>query len=187
MKQAIRQEVLSRLKHLATQEAIKNHQEEEILSYLYATPQWKQATVIATTYPMVHEFDTTKLMRQAFKEGKTIVIPKTRKLGEMDFHQYNETTELEKTKFGVYEPVNSEKYDKQSIDLMIVPGVGFTRDKKRIGYGGGFYDRYLTDFYGETISLAFEEQLLETLDTEPHDKQVDTLICINQGELYEGI
>lgn len=187
MKKAIRQEIISRLNHLATQENKKNNIENEMLSRLVETSQWQQANVIATTYPMNHEFDTKKLMKKAFEEGKTIVIPKTKALGEMDFYMYDDSVELELTKFGVYEPVGSELYEKENIDLMMVPGVGFTKEGKRIGYGGGFYDRYLTGFNGDTISLVFKEQLLDELETEPHDKMVDTLICANEGELYEGI
>lgn len=187
MKKAIRQEIISRLNHLATQENKKNNIEDEMLSRLFETSQWQQATIIATTYPMTHEFDTKKLMKRAFNEGKTIVIPKTQKLGLMDFYLYDDSVELELTRFGVYEPIDSQLYDKTDIDLMIVPGVGFTTEGKRIGYGGGFYDRYLTDFKGHTISLVFQEQLLEELETEPHDKIVDTLICARKGELNERI
>ncbi|MGX6970685.1 5-formyltetrahydrofolate cyclo-ligase [Vagococcus bubulae] len=183
MKQVIRQDILAKLKHLATQENKKQALEEDMLSRLYETNQWRQANVIATTYPMTHEFDTTKLMKQAFLEGKTIVIPKTKKRGEMDFYVYHEDIELELTSFGVYEPIDSQLYDKASIDLMIVPGVGFTQEGKRIGYGGGFYDRYLTDFKGSTISLVFDEQLLDELETEEHDKLVDVLICARGGTL----
>ncbi|UUV99517.1 5-formyltetrahydrofolate cyclo-ligase [Vagococcus luciliae] len=187
MKQVIRQGILAKLKHLATQENKKHALEEDMLSRLYETNQWRQANVIATTYPMTHEFNTTKLMNQAFLEGKTIVIPKTKKRGEMDFYAYHDDVALELTPFGVYEPIDSQFYDKKSIDLMIVPGVGFTQEGKRIGYGGGFYDRYLTDFKGHTISLVFDEQLLEELEIEEHDKLVDALICARKGELYEGI
>jgi len=176
LKKNTRKQLLDKLKQLAGEPAKKDQQEESILQQLFSSKEWQQANVIATTYPMAHEFDTTKLMKQAFKENKKIVIPKTAPKGQMDFFEYTMQTPLELTSFGVYEPITENMVLKEEIDLMIVPGVGFTKQGKRIGYGGGFYDRYLTGFRGRTISLAFEEQLMEDLEIEPHDKLVDKII-----------
>jgi len=182
LKKDIRKSLISKLKTLSNHQSEKNFQEKILLEKFFTLGEWKEAKTIATTYPMAHEFDTKKLMRQAFIEQKTIAIPITQPGGVMAFYEYNEEVPLKLTKFGVYEPVTDKLIEKRLIDLMIVPGVGFTKEGKRIGYGGGFYDRYLIGYTGQTISLAFNEQLLDDLEIESHDKLVDYVIYPTKGE-----
>lgn len=182
LKKNIRKDLLDKLKNLSKHQSEKENQEKLLLEKLFGLDEWKEAKIIAITYPMMHEFDTKKLMKQAFIEKKTIAIPVTKPGGIMDFYEYNEEVPLKLTKFGVYEPVTDKLIEKRLIDLMIVPGLGFTKEGKRIGYGGGFYDRYLIGYTGKTISLAFSEQLLDDLEIEPHDKLVDYVIYPTKGE-----
>ncbi|MBC8931851.1 5-formyltetrahydrofolate cyclo-ligase, partial [Escherichia coli] len=73
---------------------------------------------------------------------------------KMEFKKMDSIHPLIKSKFGILEPNElAETVDKKVIDLLIVPGVAFNKDHYRIGFGGGFYDRFLTDFQGHTVSL----------------------------------
>ena len=70
----------------------------------------------------------------------------------------------------------TELVEKKNIDLIVVPGVVFDRQGYRIGFGGGYYDRYLSDFEGKRIALAFDEQVIEAVPRESHDLPVHILI-----------
>ncbi|WP_275493779.1 5-formyltetrahydrofolate cyclo-ligase, partial [Oenococcus oeni] len=69
--------------------------------------------------------------------------------------------------FHTLEPETSVEIPKEEIELMIVPGLAFTKSGKRLGFGAGFYDRYLADYSGRTVSLVLKDQLLENI---PNDK-----------------
>ncbi|MGX7023346.1 5-formyltetrahydrofolate cyclo-ligase [Vagococcus hydrophili] len=158
MKKEIRKKVLHDLKELSKRSVEKKQIEENILNQLFQTKAWQEASVIGTTLAMDKEFNTLPLIKQAIEEGKTICVPKTFGLGKMDFYYYDLEEPLEETNFGVLEPTNNQKFEKEQIDLLIVPGVAFSKEGYRVGFGGGFYDRYLPDFKGQTYSLVFKEQ-----------------------------
>ena len=110
----------------------------------------------------------------------TVALPRV--MGnDMMFYKIDSVKEhLEKSKFGIEEPkANSENYiDVKSIDLVIVPGVCFDTEKNRVGFGKGFYDRFLRNHNISTIAICFDEQILkhEKIPTSPFDVQVEKII-----------
>ena len=92
----------------------------------------------------------------------------------------NENDNLISSSMGILEPdpFNSIKISPVEIDFILVPGIGFTRDGKRLGRGGGFYDKYLEKTLPQTlkIGVAFSLQIIDTMRTENHDVPVDLLI-----------
>ena len=96
--------------------------------------------------------------------------------GRMTFVDYN-PNDLELTVFGIWEPRSERTVEKSHIDLIHVPGVAFNKKGYRIGYGGGYYDRYLADFKGMTVSTIYPYQLV---DFQPDDCDIpvqEVLIC----------
>ncbi|SLM86678.1 MULTISPECIES: 5-formyltetrahydrofolate cyclo-ligase [Vagococcus] len=176
MKKEIRKKVLHDLKTLSQQPDEKNQIEKSMLNKLFETKSWQEASVIGTTLSMNKEFNTEPLIKQAIKEGKTICVPRTFGLGKMDFYYYDLEEPLEETKFGVLEPTNNHQFEKNKIDLLIVPGVAFSKEGYRVGFGGGFYDRYLSDFKGETYSLVFKEQMGYIWEPSQYDIPVKNMI-----------
>ncbi len=182
MKKEIRKNVLSQLEKLSQNQAEKLKREKNILNQLFKSKEWKEATIIGTTISMTKEFSTRLLIEKAFDEGKKIVIPKTFPLGEMKFFNYQTGDELKKTSFGVLEPTNERLIKKSDIDLLIVPGVAFSKEGFRIGFGGGFYDRYLVDYQGNTCSLVFKEQTGCTWQPDSYDLSVKQLFLYQEME-----
>lgn len=172
MKAIIRKETLASLKKLSQKKQEKEMLEDKILNDFYQSSLWKESAVVATTLSMPIEFNTEKLIEKALEEGKTISIPKTFGKGQMAFFNYKIGDELERTTFGVLEPVKEELITKDKIDLLIVPGVAFNDLGFRVGFGGGFYDRYLADFKGKTCSLVLPQQLNNEFKPEEHDLAV---------------
>ena len=98
------------------------------------------------------------MIQAALQLGKRICVPRTYPQGRMEFVEYDPDI-LEKTRFGLLEPNEQGKVvDKAEIDLIHVPGLVFQSKGYRIGYGGGYYDRYLADFAGKTVSTIYSIQ-----------------------------
>ena len=144
MKASIRKSVLKKMKGLEPE--IKRVADQSLIQRLRSLPAYKAASVIATYLSFPHEVDTSFLIDVAQEDGKQVVIPKTYPKGRMEFATYD-PQKLKQTAFGLLEPEDgSQVIDKSKIDLIHVPGVAFQKGGHRLGYGGGYYDRYLADF-----------------------------------------
>ncbi|KXU03377.1 5-formyltetrahydrofolate cyclo-ligase [Streptococcus oralis] len=177
MKSKLRKQVLQEMKAVPQKQKIAMDQAltERFLNH----PVYHEAKVVATYLSFPHEFQTQGLIDQALKDGKKVLIPKTYPKGRMDFVVYD-PQQLKKTSFGLLEPQGDlEVVDASQIDLIHVPGLAFTREGYRIGYGGGYYDRYLENFAGQTMSTIYPCQVQE-FNSEDHD------IAVQEVLIYEG-
>ncbi|MDM5189977.1 5-formyltetrahydrofolate cyclo-ligase [Bacillus sp. DX4.1] len=152
---------------------------EQIVASLYEQKEWIEAKTIGITLSMEHEVNTYEMIEKAWREGKKVVVPKcNRKTRTMTFYQITDFEQLETVYMNLREPIPSitEEVEAQEIDLLFVPGVAYTRRGDRIGYGGGYYDRYLVNYKGKTLSLAFGFQIVENIPMEPFDQVVQKII-----------
>lgn len=179
MKAELRKQVLQEMKALPRQQ--KQAIDQALTELLLQHPFYQEAKVIATYLSFPHEFQTQELIEQALKDGKKVLIPKTYPKGRMDFVVYD-PQQLVKTSFGLLEPQgNLEVMDASQIDLIHVPGLVFTTEGYRIGYGGGYYDRYLEYFSGHTLSTVYRYQVQDFIP-EKHDIPVQEVL-IDEGNL----
>ncbi|WP_263706036.1 5-formyltetrahydrofolate cyclo-ligase [Shouchella tritolerans] len=140
---------------------------------------WKQAKTIALTVSRFPEVETAPLIAAALAENKKVALPRINmKERTMSFFYITSTAELVKNKYGLFEPEPEKSClaRPDELDLIVVPGVAFTKTGKRLGLGGGFYDRFLPNCTGLTVALCFHEQLFSDLPTEPHDFLIDQII-----------
>ena len=179
MKSELRKQVLQEMKAIPQKQ--KNTMDRALTDRLLHHPFYQEAKVIATYLSFPHEFQTQGLIDQALKDGKKVLIPKTYPKGRMEFVVYD-PQQLKKTSFGLLEPQGDlEVVDASQIDLIHVPGLAFTREGYRIGYGGGYYDRYLEHFAGQTMSTIYPCQIQE-FNSENHDIPVQEVL-IDEGNL----
>ena len=171
-----------REKYILIRNKIQNKQEKSkiITQKVKQEEVYKKAKVIAIYKSLPSEVDTSLLISDALKLEKTVALPRVME-NDMMFYKIDSVKEhLEKSKFGIEEPkANSENYiDVKSIDLVIVPGVCFDTEKNRVGFGKGFYDRFLRNHNISTIAICFDEQILkhEKIPTSPFDVQVEKII-----------
>ena len=177
MKSELRKQVLQEMKAIPQKQ--KNTMDRALTDRLLHHPFYQEAKVIATYLSFPHEFQTQGLIDQALRDGKKVMIPKTYPKGRMEFVVYD-PQQLVKTSFGLLEPQgNLEVVDTSQIDLIHVPGLAFTREGYRIGYGGGYYDRYLENFAGHSLSTIYPCQVQE-FNSEDHDIPVQEVL------IYEG-
>ncbi|MDQ0231983.1 5-formyltetrahydrofolate cyclo-ligase [Metabacillus malikii] len=152
---------------------------ERIHSQLFLTNCWKHAKTIATTISFGKEVDTTDIIKKAWKENKQVAVPKCIPGSHtMEFRLINSFGQIEPGYHNISEPVQDETraISRSEIDLMVVPGVCFDRRGYRVGYGGGYYDRYLRNFNHHVVALAFSIQVVETVPFEEHDVPVPYII-----------
>jgi 5-formyltetrahydrofolate cyclo-ligase len=151
----------------------------KIACRLYEDNAWKQAQVIGITVSKQPEVDTYQIIRKAWELGKQVVVPKCEPMEKrLSFRTLYEFSQLESVYYGLYEPIEdlTMEVDAENIDLIIVPGLAYTREGFRLGFGGGYYDRYLLNYFGKTLALAFNDQLVPHFHVEKHDVAVSKII-----------
>lgn len=179
MKSELRKQVLQEMKAIPREQ--KQAMDQALTEYFLHHPFYQEAKIIATYLSFPHEFQTQELIEQALKNGKKVLIPKTYPKGRMDFVVYD-PQQLVKTSFGLLEPQGDlEVVDASQIDLIHVPGLAFTMEGYRIGYGGGYYDRYLEQFTGHSMSTIYPCQVQQFMP-ENHDIPVQEVL-IDEGNL----
>lgn len=151
---------------------------------------YKDAQIIFVYSSMEKEIPTQKIIDTAIKDGKKVALPKIRtgvKAGaNMDFVFINKDSEYKSGVYGILEPVSDEFIDVKGIDghiEMLIPGLCFDLKGRRIGYGGGYYDRYLTKDSKDKFhitALAYEYQIFESLPFDKNDKPVNLIVTENR-------
>lgn len=155
------------------------HLSYQIAKRLYQDEYWKMASTVAITMSKMPEVDTWQMIRKAWEQEKRIVVPKCEpKSRAMDFRELTQFSQLESVYSGLFEPIVSEtvKVKQDEIDLVIVPGLAFSKTGYRLGFGGGYYDRFLANYQGKTLSLGFESQIVSGIPIEAHDIPVSKII-----------
>ncbi|MGM0897077.1 MAG: 5-formyltetrahydrofolate cyclo-ligase [Bacillota bacterium] len=150
-----------------------------ILAKLLEDPAFHEAGTIGVTISRHPEVNTIPLIEECWRRGKRVAAPKCfAKNRTMEFRIIDHLDQLEVVYMDLLEPMEKQTtaIGAQAIDLLIVPGVVFTEAGYRIGFGGGYYDRYLEGYNGATRSLAFDMQLTDELPIESHDIPVDGII-----------
>jgi len=170
-KAALRRQLKNILEHMS--EAERHAKSVTICSLIASSPEFAAARVVMLYLSNTHEVDTAPLALRAWQAGKTVLVPKVswdqRRMLPVEISSL--TTAMTTTGPGVREPVSGRPMPVEFIDLVIVPGLGFTNTGHRIGRGMGFYDRFLaqSDFVGLSCGLAFAEQIVEALPVLDHD------------------
>lgn len=163
---------------------------EQIAFSLYAQKEWVEAKTIGITLSMENEVNTYPIIEKAWEEGKKVVVPKCNKeTRTMSFRQISNFDQLETVYMNLREPIPAltEEVNADEIDLQIVPGVAYTERGERIGYGGGYYDRYLMHYKGKTLSLAYSFQMVDHIPIEPFDKNVEKIITEKGTMVKNGL
>ncbi|WP_370642604.1 5-formyltetrahydrofolate cyclo-ligase [Tepidanaerobacter sp. GT38] len=151
---------------------------DTIMSTLFSTDYYKKAKVVMFYVDMRNEVMTKKAIIKALSEGKRVVVPRVKKGYGLLAIEIKSLDELKTGTFGVLEPPEREEVILEEIDLVVVPGVVFDKKGYRIGYGGGYYDRFLPKLRKDAkkIAVAFEMQMVDFIPAESHDIKMDAII-----------
>ncbi len=177
MKETIRKELRRLLSYFsADQIAAKS---SAACGNLCGTEVFQGAEVVMLFLSLAQEIDTTDAVREAFDSGKTVVVPKVqwqeRRLVPVRMSSLD--CKLVKDHYGLRYPADGLAVRQHEIDLVVVPGLGFDGMGNRLGRGGGFYDRFLSDgFGGMKCGFGFHEQLLDMVPVNSHDVPLNMLV-----------
>lgn len=132
--------------------------------------------VIHTYLPMGNELDFSGLIREWIDSGRTVVTTQTLKKGRLRHLLFEGFDKLTPGLFGTMYPDGTNEFI-GSFDVIIVPGLAFDRAGGRLGYGGGYYDRFLIQHpKAKKVALGFEEQLVDRVPMEIHDQRLDYIL-----------
>ena len=159
---------------------IKEEMDRELFNKLINLDLYKEAKNIFIYLSFGSEIDTKPIIDRALEEGKEVYIPKVYKVNrEMKAIRLNSFNDLEENSMGILEPKDDTNcIEKENIDLIIVPGAVFDLEGNRIGYGGGYYDRFLSNIKDKRnkVVLAYDLQIVDNIKAEEHDIKVDYII-----------
>lgn len=155
-----------------------------IADKLFDMDEYKSAETVFVYVSYGTEVDTKKIIKKMLTDGKRVAVP----LCDTESHTMSliltdGLERLTKGAYGIYEPNRDEvlrgemtEITESQVDLAIVPGLCFDVNGNRLGYGGGYYDRFLENFNGFSVGLAFSDCVTEFLYTEEHDCRVNRVI-----------
>ena len=133
--------------------------------------------VLGGYYPFNYEVNVMNILEKFEKQNYIISLPKIKKNSEMDFFNWSTKDPMMINKYGIPEPISNQiKYP----DILFVPLVAFDKDLNRVGYGGGFYDRYIKKIKKIkkviTIGLAYSFQKVKKISVNKHDIKLDFIV-----------
>ncbi len=158
----------------------KQRLDDSIFCRLTALYQYQKTDTLLTYVSKAEEPDTLQLISKAFRDGKKVAVPKCLDdSGKMAFYYITDLHQLEKSSFGVMEPKPAECREfigDGSGSLCIVPGMAFDSSGYRLGYGKGYYDRFLSGYQGFTVGVCYSECVKWSLPKGRFDKPVKILV-----------
>ena len=173
-KKALRRSIAAQKKAM-TAEQIESKSAKLTEAFL-ATEAYRNANTIYGYLPYNQEVRTVPLLERALQDGKRVAVPKV--YGEeMRFLYIEDMSGIAPGSFGIPEPIADEPVADDPRALVLMPGLAFDPAGNRMGYGGGFYDRFLCDEPNHpTVALCYDFQMLPHLQTQEHDIPVDVVI-----------
>lgn len=170
MKDAIRNLLLQQRLALSSEQV--QTWSQSIILQLRHLPVYQRAKVVGLYSPIKHEPDLTPLLQ----DSKRFLLPKVMGDSMIYVHWNGKSTQLTKSTLHILEP-KSNKDESASLDVLIIPGIAFTKKGDRLGFGKGFFDRFLmTKKPPYVIGVAYPFQLVSTLPTTLHDQRVDHVL-----------
>lgn len=180
MKQALRKILLEKRKDVSF--VWKTKAEKKIRQKLFSLPYFKKAKVIFCYVSKPDEVDTLEIIHRLFQASRNVVVPrvKGKKLSPFLIEHFDH---LEEGTFGIFEPKRYQpKIKSNAIDCAIVPGIAFDRQGHRLGYGHGYFDRFLKKLKCKKIGICFDFQIVDKLKTHAYDTPVD--VVVTEKKIY---
>ena len=187
-KPAIRKEAFSRRK---AQEK-KDELSREAVARFTALPEYAAASTVMWYVDARSETRTRHDLPDALQSGKTVVVPWCNEDGELELFKLESMDELEVGMYSILEPkaalrtLPEKQVDVQTLDLIMVPGVGFDRQGGRTGHGKGYYDKLMQHARADSplVALCFECQLFDAIPMDDHDIHMDKVVT--ESAVYDG-
>lgn len=156
--------------------------DKNILTVLCSLDYYLQCDTVFCYLSMPQEVDTRAFVQRAWADGKKVAAPRSRSGGQMDFYRFDRFSDLCQGPFGILEPKAQPEnlaMPQGKRSLLLIPGLAFGKDGSRLGFGGGYYDRYIEKHKGIKIGLVYQECFYDTVPAERHDQTMDFVVTEN--------
>ena len=177
LKHALREEMILHRNSLASN--MKHQYDQDICDSLKTLVTLKKSTVVHAYLPMKGEIDISPFLKWLLVQGVKVICPKVlpkRQLVNIELQSYGS---FEVGPFNTYHPAGNVVYEGK-IDLVVMPGLAFDQNKNRLGYGGGYYDRFLSKHPESFLAaILYPFQLVEKVPVEEHDVKMNKLIYMS--------
>ncbi len=171
LKEKIRKEMLAKRDALAPDEL--RSRSSLIEDLLFSRPRFSESRTVAFYLHKGNEVDTTSMIRRALAEGKEVLVPVTDH--KITLFRFDSFEGLVSGKYGIREPERKALPSKEP-DVIVVPGVSFGLCMHRLGYGKGYYDRFLSTCPAYRVGVCFDFQVVERLPVHEDDERMDEII-----------
>ncbi len=173
-KNALRKQIREQKRAMTETEIVSKS--EDLGRLFAASDAYKQAKTIYGYLPYNQEVRTTAMLQKALEDGKRVAVPKCYG-DEMRFIYLDDLSKVEPGYCNIPEPVEDGPIADDPTALVLMPGLAFDPQGHRMGYGGGFYDKFLAaEPNHPTLALCYDFQMMDHLETEDHDIPVDTVL-----------
>lgn len=166
--------------HLALRDRLAAHERDDaaaaVQAHLAVLPEYRKAGRLFIYMDMNGELPVGGIIEGAMASGKEVYLPRVESGLAMSFYRYEGKDCLVPGPFGLTEPLPRHMAEPGPGDIMCLPGIAFSKDGFRLGYGAGYYDNYLKGRRTFTIGIAYDFSLLDTLPSENHDQPIDLVI-----------
>lgn len=177
-KKELRKEILKRREALEAEMVAEAS--AEICHMIQALNMYEEAEDLCLYMPIRNEVDLEILRKAAWEDGKRVWLPKVDGK-QMEFHFFGPESRLEEGAYGILEPEAGQVLEPGEATLVVMPGAVFSKSHDRIGYGGGYYDRYLSEHpQCRTMAVCHDLQIVDDLPAEEHDIRPDTIVSEEQ-------
>ncbi len=173
--------------------AEKKQRDEKLAKALLNSDLYRNCDELLVYVSFGIEVDTLEIIRTAFTEKKVFCPRCVNGTNIMEFYSVNSFDDLEQGSYGILEPMTDRALIESFSDnsLCIVPGLSYDKNGYRLGFGKGYYDRFLSGFNGTSVGICYDDCLCESLPTDEYDICVDHLItesrCFSFGLRKEEI
>lgn len=175
-KEETRKRILAILEDVPEKE--RQIQDESIALKIAELPELCSAECVFAYIGIGYEIRTTEIIEKLLCEGKKVCVPLCYGKGRMDAVKITSLSDLHLGRYDIPEPSeDGEKVSPSEIDVIIVPGVAFDKEGRRLGRGGGYYDRFMSSAVNaKKIALCREVNLIDEVPCEAHDEKVDIIV-----------
>ncbi len=175
MKNKLRKELKEKRKKLSPEYI--NQKSELIYKKIIESEIYQKSNIIMSYCSIQNEVDTLKINKKILEDGKRLIVPYIDREKDIIIPvEIKKEEELIIGKYNIMEPKNKEKkISKEKIELILVPAVGYDKVGNRIGFGGGYYDKFMSDYKGIKIGLAYSFQIIDEIKSEHHDIKLDEI------------
>ncbi len=153
----------------------KQKYDNDIFNKVINLQEYKESKLVLIYVSLKYEADTFNLINYSLNTNKKVAVPKC-KGDNIIFYEIKNLKDLEEGSFGILEPKTNKSITDFNNSICIIPGVAFDKQNNRIGYGKGFYDRFLKNYKGIKIGLTYKECICDKIDNDINDIKLDKVI-----------